>query len=309
MTLIITKNDMIIIMNEMIEECKELYIKDGRQIEIVNNDIKEWVISCDRERIMQVIRNLLVNAIKFTMKGKIILTIKEWKQKIGNVNNGLMISISDEGVGIPENELEKVFEAFTQSTKTKTGAGGIGLGLAICNEIIKAHKGQIWAENNITKGIKVTFVIPLMKDEIPVYFTDILHKGNQRILDIHDKGNILIIDDETCLMSMEVMMYNSNYNVITSAGGKLGFDYLSEHAEIIDIIFLDLMMVDMYGLDVLYKIKTNPIMRHIPVIVQSGTFDDSEVTKAFEYGASDFLRKPYNKNDILHAIKKSKNSK
>ena len=72
----------------------------------------------------------------------------------------LTIEIADEGIGIPEEELEEIFEKFVQSKKTKTGAGGTGLGLAICKEIIKAHQGLIWAENSFAGGATFSFSLP-----------------------------------------------------------------------------------------------------------------------------------------------------
>jgi signal transduction histidine kinase len=72
----------------------------------------------------------------------------------------LKVSINDEGVGIPEGELEMIFDKFTQSSKTAEGYGGTGLGLSICQEIIQAHGGKIWAENNATSGAVFNLVIP-----------------------------------------------------------------------------------------------------------------------------------------------------
>lgn len=72
----------------------------------------------------------------------------------------LFVIVKDRGIGIPENELTSIFDKFTQSSKTKTGAGGTGLGLAICKEIIKAHHGKIWAENNPEGGAMFSFLLP-----------------------------------------------------------------------------------------------------------------------------------------------------
>ena len=99
--------------------------------------------SFDVARIKQVIANLLSNAIKFSPENSsLIASLSK------NDNNELCFSLQDKGIGIPENELETIFNAFIQSSKTKTGAGGTGLGLAICKEIIESHGGKIWAENN-----------------------------------------------------------------------------------------------------------------------------------------------------------------
>ena len=72
----------------------------------------------------------------------------------------VLFSVIDQGIGIPENELDSIFDKFVQSSKTKTGAGGTGLGLAICKEIIDAHKGEIWAENNAEGGSIFSFMLP-----------------------------------------------------------------------------------------------------------------------------------------------------
>jgi PAS domain S-box-containing protein len=105
----------------------------------------------------QVITNILSNAIKFSPENSVIrVTIKQ------NAQQALCFSMKDSGLGIPENEIENVFDAFIQSSKTKTGAGGTGLGLAISKKIIQAHSGRIWAENNKDKGAIFSFIIPNM---------------------------------------------------------------------------------------------------------------------------------------------------
>jgi len=109
----------------------------------------------DKDKLTQVILNLLSNSIKFTPQGSTI-TISFRK-----ITNGIRFSITDEGMGIPEDELESVFDKFVQSRKTKTNAGGTGLGLAICKEIIEYHNGTIWAENNKDCGAKFSFIIPI----------------------------------------------------------------------------------------------------------------------------------------------------
>ena len=113
------------------------------------------VVRHDSRRVMQVLRNLLSNAVKFsTSGGKIEL-------KIDTREGSIQVSVRDGGVGIPDRELEAIFDKFIQSTKTKTGAGGTGLGLSICREIVAAHKGRIWAENNPEGGSTFRFLLPV----------------------------------------------------------------------------------------------------------------------------------------------------
>ncbi len=122
-----------------------------------NLDYDSIIAEFDRGKIHQVLVNLLSNSIKFTPEGKNITIKCETREDC------IKVSISDEGVGIPENELTAVFDKFIQSSKTKTGSGGTGLGLAICKEIIEAHKGKIWAENNPESGATFIFIIPSKK--------------------------------------------------------------------------------------------------------------------------------------------------
>ncbi|MBT3226365.1 MAG: response regulator [Deltaproteobacteria bacterium] len=119
-------------------------------------------IICDNIRIEQVFRNLLSNGIKFTPEGRQIeiqFAAEDLKMPDKKVP-GLKISIADQGVGIPENELDTIFEKFSQSTRTKTGAGGTGLGLAICSEIVTQHNGFISAENNPHGGATFSIFLP-----------------------------------------------------------------------------------------------------------------------------------------------------
>lgn len=108
----------------------------------------------DSEKIMQVVRNLVSNAIKFSKKGtSVTIGFGETSEKIG-------CHVVNFGLGIPEGELESIFDKFVQSSKTRTGAGGTGLGLAICREIVEQHGGRIWAENRSGGETRFAFELP-----------------------------------------------------------------------------------------------------------------------------------------------------
>jgi PAS domain S-box-containing protein len=120
----------------------------------------------DPSRIGQVVRNLVANAIKFTPAGRHVrLRIEAEEAGFGVAGGGaveaaLRLTVSDEGVGIPPDELEDVFEKFVQSSKTKSGAGGTGLGLAITREIVTRHGGRVWATNNAAGGADFAVLLP-----------------------------------------------------------------------------------------------------------------------------------------------------
>jgi PAS domain S-box-containing protein len=111
-------------------------------------------VFADRERIAQVVRNLLANALKVSPPGSLVSVLIESSAQ------WLRVRVVDQGPGIPVNELERIFEKFVQSSRTNTGAGGTGLGLAICREVIAHHVGRIWAENVTPHGAAVCFELP-----------------------------------------------------------------------------------------------------------------------------------------------------
>ncbi|MBU2511960.1 HAMP domain-containing protein [bacterium] len=130
-------------------------ISRERQVKVNFDDcLTDDFVKIDARKIIQVIRNLLSNAIKFSKKDDEIFI------RVDNENNFVNLSVIDSGIGIPEDELELVFDKFVQSSKTKTGAGGTGLGLSICRKIIADHDGKIWAENNPNGGAIFTFQLP-----------------------------------------------------------------------------------------------------------------------------------------------------
>ena len=149
-----------------VAELDELFQKKSLALEVVDTNAN--TVACfDNNKILQVIRNLLSNAIKFTPEGKKIqIFFDETTLQTGRRHSdkervpAASVTVSDEGVGIPEGEEDAVFDKFIQSSKTRTGAGGTGLGLAICKEIIDGHNGRIWAENTPEGGAAFTFTIP-----------------------------------------------------------------------------------------------------------------------------------------------------
>jgi signal transduction histidine kinase len=128
----------------------------------------ETTASFDTDKIMQVARNLFSNAIKFTPDGKsITVSFGSDSLPAGNGNGtpqsvpAVAMTVKDEGIGIPEDELESVFDKFVESSNTRTGAGGTGLGLAICKEIVTVHGGTIRAEKNPGGGAIIKVVLPI----------------------------------------------------------------------------------------------------------------------------------------------------
>jgi len=134
---------------------------------IVNKPSFSVVAIFDKNHILQVLSNLIANAIKFSpADATILVNFQATEIVLGKratdtkKTAGILFSIEDQGVGIPEGELSLVFDKFIQSSKTKNDSGGTGLGLSICQEIISAHKGKLWAEHNSAGGAVFKFFLP-----------------------------------------------------------------------------------------------------------------------------------------------------
>ncbi len=145
------------IVETVVAEVSVLARQSDVTIEVVHTAaVAAW---CDQGRMGQVVRNLLANAVKFSPTGGTV------RVAIGATGSGAdamaLLSIEDDGIGIPPAELETVFDKFVQSSKTKSGAGGTGLGLAICREIMLQHRGRIWAENKAGGGACFSVTLPL----------------------------------------------------------------------------------------------------------------------------------------------------
>ena len=148
------KVDLISIFESCWQEQSQRMKDLGISINIITSS-EDVIGMFDPVRISQVITNLLSNAIKFSPDNSVITITMDKNDK-----QEIIFSLKDSGIGIPENELENVFDAFIQSSKTKTGAGGTGLGLAISKKIIELHGGKIWAGNNSDNGAIFTFILP-----------------------------------------------------------------------------------------------------------------------------------------------------
>jgi PAS domain S-box-containing protein len=164
------KKDLKQIIENVSNEFVSLVNEKGVILEIRESYIPTEV-ACDEHKMGQVVRNMISNAIKFTPKDKKISVSLEPGELVNQHGQtdvktipAIWVKVTDQGIGIPEDEFESVFDKFVQSSKTKTGAGGTGLGLSICKEIITAHKGKIWAENNPEGGTTFSFVLPYKQE-------------------------------------------------------------------------------------------------------------------------------------------------
>ncbi len=147
------KVSLVRLVSSVIDELEAIALEKGITIQL-NHPNDEDMVEADNTRLGQVVRNLLSNALRYSEEGE------KTKVEIKSESSELTVSVRDYGVGIPENETEAIFDKFIQSSKTKSNSGGTGLGLSISYQIIKDHKGRIWAENNPDRGATFYFSLP-----------------------------------------------------------------------------------------------------------------------------------------------------
>lgn len=270
-----------------------VYTKDKNiAIKFNKSGKRDACVNADIEAFAQVIRHLVKNAVQYSPKDSTItIDLK--------VNKDISISIVDEGIGIPDNELKGIFEPFTQSSRTKTGAGGSGLGLFIVKKIIEAHRGKIWSCNNHDKGASFIIMLPLMKEKGKA-----LNAGKFDVSSAKTFRNILIIDDEEAVIqSLEMgLMVRAKIKVFSALNGYEGIKVLEKERKNIDVVVLDIMMPGINGIEVLKIIKAK--WPDIIVFVHSGVASRKEQDQVMSLGASAFLSKPYKVEELLGLLYK-----
>lgn len=153
MSLDMTPVNLVDLINACISE-QQLQFRESRLRCELETSLQVASCVCDRHRIFQVLSNIFANAIKFSPEnGEIHVALE-------HIDGSFRLKVSDQGVGIPDEERDQIFAKFYQSTLSRTHSGGTGLGLAICREIIDLHSGRIWAENNPERGSSIVFEIP-----------------------------------------------------------------------------------------------------------------------------------------------------
>lgn len=265
---------------------------ENKNLDIIleTNSTQPILIECDQTRVSEIFYNIINNAVKYSDQGVIVVKIEDIAEKI-------VVSISDCGVGIPDDEKLTVFDAFTQSTRTKCLSKGTGLGLAISKEIIILHRGKIWVDDNKPTGSVFTFVLP--REQTLKMPTLKEAKSTKKI-------RVLIVDDEAaCLFSLSMILENCGHEIATAQDGVQALNYIQKHYNKIDLIMLDMMMPHMHGLEVLKKIKSNHNCMNIPVVIHTGFPDSFEAKEALTVGAIDIIPKPCTKiavENVVNAI-------
>jgi signal transduction histidine kinase/ActR/RegA family two-component response regulator len=227
-------------------------------------------IEADEERILEVLENLVGNAVKFTMAGGTVTVGAALRDQ------AVVIWVKDNGPGIAADQLTHLFDRFWQASKTDRR--GTGLGLTICKAIVEAHGGRIWAESELGAGTTVFFTIPS-------FVRTTKAAGNP-------VANILMVDDRPeNLLSLRAILEQPDYRLVSASSGEEALSLALR--ETFAVALIDISMPGMDGLEVAIHMKELERCRDVPIIFITAFGDDpEEIHRAYSAGGADYLVKP-----------------
>ncbi|MFP7494804.1 ATP-binding protein [Terribacillus saccharophilus] len=257
----------------------------GKHNLVLQQNSKYDCVEVDRDKMIQVLTNLLSNAIKFSPEGgDVVISVQQQDQH-------LYVHISDEGIGIADQELGRLFQKFNRlDNSSSRKIGGTGLGLAICKEIIEAHNGKITVRSAEGEGSVFTVVLPLVETDKHVAPDDV--SGRQIILLEDDRSLALLLEDELKDAGFAVSRFISGETLIKQ------LQHVKPAAFVVDLMLGE--GVD--GWDVIHKIKQHEELQDVPIFISSAI---QEVEKAKQYQINHYLIKPYPPNKLSTVILQS----
>lgn len=270
------------------------------------------LVLADENRVVQILYNLVGNAVKFTVQG----CVKVSARKTGSM---LEICVSDTGEGIPEDKLEDIFQSFEQvDTSLTRRHGGTGLGLPITKHLVELLGGSIRLDSHPGAGSRFYFTLPVA--DIAAIHEKSIHEENEPDFTVpelaavfeeppvvtgeaEESAHILLVDDDTVnLQAASSILRLGGYGVTTADSGKAALAKLTGRRKF-SVVVLDVMMPEMSGYEVCQKIRENRPMFELPVLMLTAKASTEDVVIGFEAGANDYLPKPYEAEELLARVR------
>jgi signal transduction histidine kinase/DNA-binding response OmpR family regulator len=272
-----------------------------------------FMMDYDHDKLVQIVSNLLSNAIKFTPDGGSVII----KAEPSDNGQFFELKVTDNGIGIPSDQLLHIFDRFYQVDNHASYGGGTGLGLALTRELTEILKGTISVESSIEKGTTFTVKLPVTRNagiEFPaIHETDKNHFTSGVTLSNQFKPEkepfaikenlpvLLIVEDNQEVSEYLAAILQNEYTVTKAENGKTG---LEKALEIVpDIIISDVMMPAMDGIEMLELIKSDFRTSHIPMVMLTAKADIDSRLIGLERGADAYIAKPFNENELHIQLK------
>jgi CheY-like chemotaxis protein len=298
-----------------------------KNLKLVNQISPDFpAVLADSNRLQQILYNLIGNAIKFTEAGFVKISAKLIPQDRPDQPPQMAITISDTGIGISEDKLDRIFESFEQADgSTARVYGGTGLGLAITKQLVELHGGTITVASTPGAGSHFTFTLPVVADstqqepQIPLFkegsFVDRTPQAPEILTPpVNDAGinlesesspqfKILIVDDEPInLQVLANYLSLANYQIAKASNGLEALNIIEQGFQP-DLILLDVMMPHMTGYEVTQKLRETWPMSELPIMMITAKNTVSDLVFGFEVGANDYLGKPFIKEELMARIR------
>ncbi len=277
----------------------------GKQIELINRISPDTPpVIGDENRLQQILINLVGNAIKFTEEGEITVSAA--------VRNSMVeVSVADTGIGIPKESINEIFRSFEQvDSSIEREYAGTGLGLSITKQLVELHGGELRVESTVGKGSAFTFSLPLSSEPAigisePVHEIQKLEEDEKEFSDevpVNGSYHVLVVDDDTTnLQVLNNHLKLQGYQVTSALSGMEALDVVELNKP--DIVLLDIMMPTMSGFEVCKKIRESYTSSQLPILFLTAKNQVSDLVEGFNVGASDYLPKPFSKNELLARVK------
>ena len=284
------------------------------KIQCTPESMMGWI---DTDKLDKIIYNLLSNAAKYTQgeNGKVMLQVRT-SRKFDHI----IINVSDNGIGIPQDKMKKLFHRFYDGEYRRQQTFGTGLGLALTRELVFLNGGTIDCQSEEGKGTTFTVTLPIRKEAFASSQIDETHKvdinqAHSAILDIanrmhqqeiaevepednadSDAYHLLVVEDNVELLMLMTQLLSSKYHVKTATNGKEALEII--HKEELDIIISDVMMPIMDGLELTQQLKNDPNYQHLPIILLTAKTQEENRAEALQLGADSYVTKPFKLSDL-----------
>ena len=276
------------VVNQLTPQAK---IKNIQLISKIERAVPEFIYG-DKNRIAQILFNLIGNAIKFTNKGQVSLTVCCDSKE----NNQICLIVKDTGIGIAKANQTHLFNPFIQADRgINRQYGGTGLGLSISQQLIKKMDGEISFESELKKGSVFTVMLPIK-------IISSIRQPKYKTMEFHKRKplNVLLAEDsKTNQMVAKLMLEKRSCRVWVANNGKEAIEIMAKHHQEIDIILMDISMPILDGLQATKELRS--LGFETPVIALTANAMESDKIECKNAGMNSFLSKPI-QSDLLNAI-------
>ena len=280
------------------------------------SELDEFYMDFDVEKIQDIMSNLLSNAIKFSPPGGEIIILVKQNLPIETMDEQLLISVKDNGPGIPQEALPFIFERFSTAKDTGNPAGGSGIGLALTKELVDLMRGQITVKSELDQGSNFTISLPVTREALKSgkitseFSAPEMQSAKLSSLPLptpthsqEDKPVCLVIDDNADIVRFLQNLLINEYEVLSAFNGKAGIEKAID--QLPDVIISDVMMPEKDGLEVCDTLKNDERTSHIPIILLTAKATIEDRIEGLRRGADAYLQKPFNREELFVCLKKS----